>query len=106
LNQGEEVDQAQGQTKGVYILEIDKILSVSTGNITYEDTQELEKEQGFTVAEYNEGFFLYTSLSYEYYGVYSEAFHNIILLARELNCRFICFDADADPIPGLPTFDW
>lgn len=87
-------------------MEIDKTLSVSTGNITEEDSNNLDKETGFTVARYEEGFFIYTALSNKYDGKYSEAFHNIVLMARALNCRFICFDRDANYIPGLPTFDW
>lgn len=30
----------------------------------------------------------------------------IIKLARDLSCRWVCFDADADFLDGFPSFEW
>ncbi len=90
----------------ICVKEIDKILSVSTGNITEEDTQLLAKEDVFSVGVYEEGFFIYTKGTPRNANSYSDAFHGIVSLGRKLDCRFINFDRDADCMPGLPEFDW
>jgi len=92
---------------------IDKILNASTGHITEEDVQLLEKESHFSVGNFEYGFFLFTQtakhnpafdVSYSY--EYSKAFQELVALAERLGCRYICLDRDAEYIPGLPTFDW
>lgn len=30
----------------------------------------------------------------------------IQMFARGLGCDYVLFDADADPLPGLPSWDW
>lgn len=88
-------------------MELNKILSMSTGHITENDAKLLESEQGFTVGKYEEGFFIFTNVfEMRKQEGYSEEFYNLVLLAKELDCRFMNIDRDADYIPGLPTFEW
>jgi hypothetical protein len=37
---------------------------------------------------------------------YSKAFINLMVLASKQGCGWLMLDRDAEPAPGLPTFDW
>lgn len=37
---------------------------------------------------------------------YSPGLHALLEKANELGCRYLYLDRDAEPVEGLPTFDW
>lgn len=92
---------------------IDKILTLSTSNITEKDVSLLEKEKNFSIGDFGFGLFMFTykSMSDEEFfewcpKEYSNAFKKIMKYARKNNCRYICFDCDADVLENFETFDW
>ena len=89
---------------------ISKTLNVSTGNITENDKYFLEKESSFSIGNFYYGFFVnivaFSNRSFTTENKYSKAFHAVVALAKKLDCDYICFDSDADLIPGLPVFNW
>lgn len=89
---------------------ISKTLNVSTGNITEDDKNFLEEEKSFSVGDFHYGFFVniaaFSNRSFTAGNKYSKAFHTVIALAKNLDCDYICFDRDADLIPGFPVFNW
>ena len=85
---------------------IDKILSASTGNITQTDSEKLAEEDAFSVGNFEYGFFIFTNTAENSLSKYSTAFGDLVRLAKQLDCRFICLDCDAEPVPGLRSFVW
>ena len=89
---------------------ISKTLNVSTGNMAEDDKNYLEKENSFSVGNFYYGFFIhiasFSNKGFAARNKYSKAFHNVVALAKKLDCDYICFDRDADLIPGLPVFNW
>jgi hypothetical protein len=85
---------------------IEKILTASTGNITKEDAEKLKTEDQFFVGNFEFGFIMFVVPMLGLYAGYSEAFHKIIEIASEQDCLCICFDCDAEPLPGFSSFNW
>lgn len=92
---------------------IDTILSISTGNITERDAELLSAEKKVTVAEFEQGYFMFTHVTMgdkefsEFFPAeYSRKFFNIMKFAREKGCRFICIDGDAEHLPSFPECEW
>lgn len=89
---------------------IESVLTLSTNHITKEDVEMLSKKENSFIAEFNYGFFLFTEPVLNLLNMidnkYSKAFKEVVSLASQLNCQYICLDRDADCIDELQTFDW
>jgi hypothetical protein len=97
---------------------IEKYLDISTGHITYEDSQTLlwkhesfptrviAHEYGWWICVYDKK----TQKESVYPGMrkqgYSEAFIDMMRMAADANCSWINLDSDGDYLEGLETFDW
>ena len=62
------------------------------------------------MSNFHYGFFVnigaFSNTSFTIGGKYSRAFNVVVALAKKINCDYICFDRDADLIPGFPIFNW
>lgn len=91
-------------------LEIDRVLVCTTGHLTASDASDLENEAtGLVVHETGEyGWMIWADGQEEesYLEKTSSNLRKLIEFAREHECEWIRFDCDADPIDGLPTYDW
>lgn len=92
------------------MLEITKNLVVSTAHIKWEDNELLscESQPHLIVKHYPEGFFINVvgELDPSACLYYSEAFKNLLTLAKENGCTYLQLDGDGPLIEGLPTFEW
>ena len=85
----------------------DLTLTLSTAHITETDNKLLAEEKNFTVAKYEEGYFIFVAIGQEdVSSEYSKAFHELIIYASIKNYQYICLDCDAKILDSLPTFDW
>lgn len=82
-----------------------KTLTLSTAHITEKDNELLKKEDTFSVAPFEYGFFLF-ACSHNENKEYSKAFCDLLIYAKAMDCQYICLDSDANTIKGLEVFDW
>lgn len=99
-------------------LEIESMLTCSTGHITEQDSKMLTefatefasgvREIGWHVSlyPYDEGWFIWTGGDTVHYDSLSEHANKLVALARENRCTWLRLDRDGDTIEGLPIFDW
>ena len=92
-------------------------IDCSTGNITKEDTNSLNRLAALTnaapldVEPYEEGYFVllydghFEPADRERWNL-SEALYAILSNAQQQGIRLVRFDRDGDVQPGLPVFDW
>lgn len=94
-----------------------KCFEASTGHISLEDDQLLKmatERDPLGVYVYEYGYFIYTGAGEytdeEFTAVkaagYSDALINLIKLAVQNDCKFLCLDADGFVYEDLPKFDW
>jgi hypothetical protein len=98
--------------------EIERNLVVSTGHISQEDDVLLtdEAETNLTpdlvVYKYEYGYLIYISdpldelIEGRIKKNYTEAFVNLLKLAKEQKCSYLKLDCDGQIYDNLPTFDW
>jgi hypothetical protein len=92
-----------------------KVMDCSTGHVTNEDINDLLERDDCPVCSYSydAGVFVYISSS-DHAGQlaemrafgFSEAFINLIKIAKENDCKFLNLDCDARRYDDLETFDW
>src|SRR5690606_27474651 len=88
--------------------EVVRTLIATTGHVTREEAKVLD-EAGYSRGEY--GWLLYVS-GIEDLPVIpeiespSEGLAGAIARARELGCRYLLLDRDADALEGVPVYDW
>ncbi len=85
-----------------------KVLDISTGHMTLEDSKKLGPETKQPVYELDEyGWLVYVGeMSENWDETMSEAFMNILKAAKELGCDYVRFDRDGRMYVDLPYFDW
>lgn len=84
--------------------EIEKVLVCSTGNLTREVCDGLPNIEGLWVLEYEHGHMVFVG-----YLPDLSAYPDLKAatdLAQKHGCRWVRFDCDAEPAPGLPVYDW
>jgi hypothetical protein len=96
-------------------LEIDKILTLSTGHVTNKDAVLLEEDKGTVAYKDDYGFILYilegndglnsTMDIYQAEG-FSMAMEACILFAHGKGCKFLRLDSDGPTVDFLPNFNW
>ena len=99
--------------------EIQTTMVVSTGHISMKDsnllTRDAERRDGShtcAVDSFQYGFYIYIPEEDDSYSLiqkselYSDAFKNLIRIAREHSCQYLKLDRDGQTYPGLKTFDW
>jgi len=94
--------------RNVYTKMISPILTLSIGHISEEDAKLLDTEETFSVGKFEFGYFvLLTSITRnKKLQKYSKAFRELINIALQANCHYICLDRDAELHPDLQVFDW
>ena len=87
---------------------ISPILTLSIGHISEKDAKLLYAEETFSVGKFEFGYFvLLTSITRnKKLQKYSKAFRELINIALQANCHYICLDRDAELHPDLQVFDW
>ena len=103
-------------------MQIDKILSVSTGHVTKEEADAFARYRPhISPKDYPEGKpmpfmigdwgWLFHVVPEAYaddhdYDKASEGFQSVMAIARKNSCEYVRFDCDAAKIVGIPTYDW
>jgi len=92
-----------------------KCLDVSTAHITEKDNELLRKEDlALSVYDYEYGYFLYSGdgatseadfARMEDAG-FSKELLNLVRIAHEKGCKFLCLDCDGPVYNDIPQFDW
>ena len=86
------------------MLEISKILTISTAHLSQEDIKFLEYKQLYSFkSEYG---YIISTFNWGYNTGFSETFLNLLVLATRNDCTYLQFDRDASILPDFPTFKW
>lgn len=80
--------------------EVSKMLALSTAHITEQTCNQFLATVGYEKGEY--GWFVYTNLSVPI----PDDLKACLEYARTIDCEWVMFDLDVDPLPQLPTYDW
>jgi hypothetical protein len=86
-----------------------KFLDVSTSNLSELTCATLGSIEGVSADETRYGWLMHASNGAAQYARehdWPAELLPIVELARSKGCEYILFDRDAEPIEGLPTFDW
>jgi len=87
-----------------------RVLDISTGHMTREDSERLFAEsEDLTAYELGEyGWLVYVGEIDDNWPEenWSGAFRNVLQAAKGLGCDYVRFDRDGREYEGLPTFDW
>jgi hypothetical protein len=97
--------------------EINRVLVLSTGHLTKDELQRLNKVSYWPVYDYGYGLFVWvpekvevSQLFLEMKASEREAFSsdlkNILEIAMKLGCQFVRFDCDGPLYEELPQYDW
>ena len=97
------------------MLEIEKILTLSTGHITSNTAKKLDLNPATNCL----GLCVYHKASYGWYIIVDEnaielatnnklprELANLILFTRDVNCSILCLDQDGYKLPYLKSFNW
>ena len=98
------------------MLEITKLLTISTAHVKESTMKLLDKEPNTDTL----GLCVYNKADFGYYIMtdkntlqrintqpdFPEELKTLIILAVDLNCSTLCLDCDCDILPYLPTNDW
>lgn len=97
------------------MLEIDKILTVSSSHISRESyewlTDQCEKPTCNIMVAYEKdeyGFILYICKHFHLEAEKSDIpddIYKLIKLAIEHDCTYLCLDVDGQPVPGIMTYE-
>jgi hypothetical protein len=88
-------------------LEIDRILTVSTGHVNAQDTEVLDDPKYELVShKYEYGWLVWAGDSEAYYPALSAFANHLIAIARKHDCEWLRLDQAGDEIDGLQLFEW
>jgi hypothetical protein len=88
-------------------LEIDRMLTVSTGHVNAQDTEVLDNPKYALVShKYEYGWLVWAGDGMKYYPALSAFANNLLEIARKNDCEWLRLDRDGDEIDGLQVFDW
>jgi len=96
--------------------EIEKVLVLSTGHVTLEDSHRLDLKDraNVIVHDYEHGWYIWVGSDEPFSDQllraraegYSAAFCNLMTLAHSLGCSYLKLDCDGPLREDLPKFDW
>lgn len=94
-------------------MEIEKILTLSSAHIQGSTADFLDKEDRGVLVVYDKpkyGWFIYVNSEEEAFEeeltLVPQDLANLLTLAKEHDCTWLCLDSDVENEDGLPTFDW
>lgn len=90
-------------------MEINKMLTVSTGHISKETAELLDKDNIYGLVVYQKdeyGWFIFLSEEDDYYAGIPDELLKLIKFAKDLGCSWLCLDRDGDVLEYLEVFDW
>lgn len=90
-------------------MEITKLLTLSTAHIPEDVAKSLETEQeddnfGLSVYPFTYGFWIHVPHEIETF--LPPSLVACLRLAKENDCAWLQLDQDAEPLGGLPVYDW
>ena len=85
-------------------IEINKELVVNISHITEECSEFIEKS-GSDYSADQSAFRIHTGMETNLWGSYEELDY-LIILAREMECKWLVIDNDGPEVGFLPTFEW
>lgn len=87
-----------------------KFLDVSTANLTEDEAALVGDTENIIYSVHSHGMWVWVAPDDVHdKGIAERGYPNLVAVmkvARELDCPWINFDADAETLDGLPTFDW
>jgi hypothetical protein len=110
------IDIEVRDSRALRLARIINVLEASSGNVSLETARKLDDadvdtgmQDDMPITYMKGGFGWWVRVSPELVDTPKKTPADLLAVidfARSQGCEWIMFDRDADPIPGLPTYDW